>query len=80
VNRNPVLLHQQNFLFRGHTDDERDTGSMDPVNVFPMTLFDQRQEFTGMQDSLAGLIHLFSEAIPRQLSPNERVLRQARDY
>jgi hypothetical protein len=53
---------------------------MNPVNVFPMTLFDQRQEFTGMQDCLAGLIHLFSIAIPRRLPPIESSLRLARDF
>jgi len=57
MNGNPILLHQQNFLFRGRTDDERDTGPMNPVNVFPMTLFDQRQEFAGMQNYLVVLIH-----------------------
>jgi H+-transporting ATPase len=29
------------------------------LNVFPMILFDQRQEFAGMQNFLAGLIHSF---------------------
>jgi H+-transporting ATPase len=64
----------------GHADDDGRTGRINPVNVFPMALFDQRQEFAGIQDCLAGLIHLFSEAIPRQLSPNERVLRQVRGF
>jgi hypothetical protein len=34
------------------------TGRIDPVNVFPMTLFDQCQEFAGMQNIWLVLIHL----------------------
>jgi hypothetical protein len=35
---------------------------MNPANKFPRTRLDQRQEFTGMKDSLVGLIHLISAA------------------
>jgi len=58
MERNAVLLYQQNFLFSGHSYNDGCTGPMDPINVFPMTIFDQRQEFAGVQNYLAGLIHL----------------------
>ena len=62
VNGNAILLQQQNFMLRGHADNNGRTGPMNPANKFPMTRLDQRQKFTGVKDSLVGLIHLISAA------------------
>jgi hypothetical protein len=49
VNWSAVLLHQQNFLFRCHSENDGCAGGVDPVSVFPMAFFDQSQKLAGMQ-------------------------------
>jgi len=58
VNRDAVLLHQQDFLFRSHRKNDGGAGGVDSVHVFPMAFFDQGQELAGMEGSWSVVVHL----------------------
>jgi hypothetical protein len=53
MNRNSVLLDQDNFLVCRLGQNDRGAGSLDPIHVLPMAFFDQSQELAGMQDGLS---------------------------
>jgi len=44
MDRDAVLLHQENFLFCRHGQNEGGAGGIDPIHVFPMAFFDESQE------------------------------------
>ena len=44
MDRNAVLLHQENFPVCRHGQNEGGTGGVNPIHVFPMAFFDQCQE------------------------------------
>ena len=56
MNRYAVLFHQENLIFRCDPKNDGDASCIDPIHVFPLAFFDQRQELARMQDCANGSV------------------------
>jgi hypothetical protein len=75
MDRNAVLLHQENSLFRRYGQNDGGTGVVDPTHVFPMAFFDQSKELARMQDGLGWSVRLHVEisALYARIMPSQAV-------